>query len=353
MTGDKREGQVRGPRDRSVLIASYLEPDYVEQIRRVDGIRIIYEPALLPPPTYPCDHHFGSIRRSPEEEKRWRGHLRDAEVMFDFDYTNLGHLAELIPNVRWIQATSAGIGSMLVRTSLIHTPITFTTASGIHGVPLAEFVVMALLWFAKGGPQMAQDQAARRWQRTCARELRGSTVGIVGLGGVGREVARTCRALGLRVVATKRTVAGAHDDAVDALWPTSQLATLLQEADALVLACPLTPETERLIGRAELAMMKPGAILVNIARGAVVDEPALIEALSSGHLGGAALDVAAKEPLPQDSPLWGLPNVLISPHSASTVTVENARLTDLFCDNLRRYLRGEPLRNTFDRARLY
>jgi glyoxylate/hydroxypyruvate reductase len=335
------------------LIASYLEPEHVAQIRRVDGIRVIYDPALLPPPTYPCDHHFGWIQRSPEEEGRWRGYLREADVMFDFDYTNLDHLADLIPNVKWIQATSAGIGPMLVRTGLIHTPITFTTASGIHGVPLAEFVVMALLWFAKGGPGMARDQAARRWQRTCGRELRGSTVGIVGLGGVGREVARTCRALGLRVIATKRTVAGSRDDAVDALWPASQLTLLLKEADALVLACPLTPETERLIGRAELGMMKPGAIVINIARGAVVDEPALIEALRSGHLGGAALDVAAKEPLPQDSSLWALPNVLISPHSASTVTVENARLTELFCENLTRYLRGEPLRNTFDRGRRY
>jgi phosphoglycerate dehydrogenase-like enzyme len=336
-----------------VLIASYLEPEYAEQIARVDGIRVIYDPALLPAPRYQADHTSASIRRSPEEEGRWRGYLREAEVMFDFDYTNLDHLADLIPNVRWIQATSAGIGSMLVRTGLIRTSITFTTASGVHGVPLAEFVVMALLWFAKDGPRMLGDQAARRWQRTCARQLRGSTVGIVGLGGVGREVARTCRAMGLRVVATKRTVDAVRDDAVDALVPTAQLPTLLMEADALVLACPQTPETEGLIGRAELAMLKPGAIVVNIARGAVVDEPALIEALQQGRLGGAALDVAAQEPLPQDSPLWTLPNVLISPHSASTVTVENARLTELFCENLTRYLRGEGLRNLFDRTRLY
>lgn len=338
--------------DRHVLIASYLEPEYVEQIAGVDGVDAIYDPALLPPPTYPCDHHFGSIRRSPAEEQRWRGYLREAEVMFDFDYTNLDHLAELIPNVRWIQATSAGIGPMLVRTGLIHASITFTTASGIHGVPLAEFVVMALLWFAKGGPKMVRDQAARRWERTCARELRGSTVGIVGLGGVGREVARTCRAMGLRVIATKRTVTGGRDDVTDELWPMSRLTALLKEADALVLACPHTADTERLIGRPQLAMMKRGAILINIARGAVVDEPAMIEALQAGHLGGAAIDVATKEPLPQDSPLWALPHVLISPHSASTVTIENARLTELFCDNLGRYLRGEPLRNTFDRARL-
>src|SRR5262249_10887453 len=163
-------------------------------------------------------------------------------------------LVDLIPNVRWIQATSAGIGPMLVRTGLINTSITFTTASGVHGVPLAEFVAMALLWFAKGGPQMVRDHAARRWQRTCARELGGPAGGIVGFGGVGREVARTCRALGLRVIATRRTVVDGRDEAADALWPMSQLSTLLKEVDALILACPQTPETERLIGRAELAM---------------------------------------------------------------------------------------------------
>lgn len=341
-------------RARAVLIASYFEPEYAEQIARVDGIRVIYEPALLPPPAYPCDHHFGTIRRSAEEEQQWRGYLHEAEILFDFDYTNLDHLAELIPNVRWIQASSAGIGPMLVRTGLIHTSITFTTASGVHGVPLAEFVAMALLWFAKGGPRIVRDQVDRRWKRTCARELRGSTVGIVGLGGVGRQVARTCRALGLRVIAAKRTAEGTADGVgVDALVAPSRLHEMLREADALVLACPQTPETEGLIGRAELAVMKPDAILINIARGAVVDEPALIEALQRGRLGGAALDVAAREPLPRDSPLWSLPNVLISPHSASTVTIENARLTDLFCENLRRYLRGEPLRNVFDRTRLY
>ena len=125
------------------------------------------------------------------------------------------------------------------------------------------------------------------------------------------------------------------------------------EADVLVLSCPHTPETEGLIGAEELAMLKPGAVLINIARGAVVNEPALIDALRSGRLGAAALDVAAEEPLPAGSPLWDLPNVLVSPHSASTVVTENARLTDLFCENLRRYIRGDPLLNVFDRTRLY
>jgi glyoxylate/hydroxypyruvate reductase A len=340
---------------RTVLIASYLEPEYAEQVARVEGTRVIYEPGLLPVPRYTCDHHGAPLRRSDQEEHRWRGYLARSEVMFDFDYTNLEQLGRLAPKVRWIQATSAGIGQLLVRTGLIHTPITFTTARGIHGTPLTEFVLMAILWFAKEGPRIVREQAAHRWERTCARELRGATVGIVGLGGIGSAVARTCRALGLRVVAARRTVSEAPDQerVADVLVPISQLSTVLREADFLVLACPHTPETEGMIGRAEFEQMKRGAVLINIARGAVVDEAALIAALRQGHLGGAALDVFAEEPLPGASPLWDFPNVLVSPHSASTVTTENAKLTDLFCENLKRYLRGDPLLHVFDRARLY
>jgi len=355
---------VRAAGRHPVLIASYLEPEYVERVARVEGALVIYEPGLLPKPRYTSDHHGAPMRRTVEDEQRWRDCLARAEVMFDFDYTNLDRLRELAPKVRWIQATSAGIGQLLLRTGLIDAPITFTTARGIHAVPLAEFALMAMLWFAKGGPRIVRDQAAHRWERTCARELRGATVGIVGLGGVGSEVGRSCRALGLRVIATRRTGPGAggggagtdaagRGPAADVVLPPSGLPALLREADVLVLSCPHTPETEGLIGAKELSTMKPGALLINIARGAVVDEPAMIDALRSGRLGAAALDVAAEEPLPTGSPLWDLPNVLVSPHSASTVVTENARLTDLFCENLRRYIRGDPLRNVFDRTRLY
>ena len=342
------------PQALTVLIASYLEREHAQRVAQVTGTRVIYEPDLTPLPRYKGDHHGAALRRSDREEFRWRELLAQAEVMFDFDYTNLDRLAVLAPRLRWVQATSAGIGPLLVRTGLIHSPITFTTASGIHAVPLAEFVLMAMLWFAKGGPRMIQDQAAHHWERTCARELRGATVGLIGLGGVGAEVARACRAVGLHVVATKRTPAGPGvNEVVDRLVPPAQLSALLRVADALVLAVPQTPQTAGLIGRAELELLPPGAILINIARGAVVDEPAMIDALRSGRLAGAALDVFAEEPLPDSSPLWDMPNVLISPHSASTVETENAKLTDLFCDNLERYLRGAPLRNVFDRARLY
>jgi phosphoglycerate dehydrogenase-like enzyme len=344
----------------TVLITTYLEPEHAARISRVPGVRVIYEPSLLPKTRYLADHVGQPLTRSAGDEQRWRGFLAEAEVLFDFDHTNLSTLKELIPGVRWIQGTSTGIGQLLVRTGLIDTPITFTTARGIHSKPLADFVIMAILWFAKDGFRMLRDQAAHRWQRYCGRDLRGATVGIVGFGTIGREVARICRAMGMRVTATRRgsAAAGGSDAAgdsrdVDAMLPLAEINTLLSAADYLVLATPHTAETEGLIGRAQIAAMKPGAVLINVSRGVIVDEAAMIDALRSGHLGGAALDVLAKEPPAPGNPLWDMPNVLISPHSASTVETENARLTDLFCENLERYLQGAPLKNVFDRERMY
>ncbi len=337
-----------------LLIASYLEPEYVHRIRQIDGVRVTYDPALLPQPRYGSDHVGRPLQRSPENERQWREYLAGAEVLFDFDHTNLAILNTLIPHVRWIQATSAGIGQLLIRTRLIAGPITFTTARGIHAKPLADFAAMAILWFAKDGFRMIREQAARRWTRYCGRDVSGATVGIVGFGSIGREVAKVCRAMGMRVVATSRTLrAGASDSDADQIISVSNLTALLGVADYVVLAVPHTPQTERLLGGAELAAMRPGAVLINVARGAVVDEAALIAGLRDGHLGGAALDVLSMEPPAADNPLWSMPNVLISPHSASTVTSENARLTDLFCENLLRYMRGEALLNVFDRERLY
>lgn len=337
-----------------MLIASYLEPAYVDRIRQIDGVRVMYDPALLPQPRYGSDHVGHPLRRSLEDEQRWREYLAEAEVLFDFDHTNLAVLTTLIPHVRWIQATSAGIGQLLIRTGLIAAPITFTTAKGIHAKPLADFAAMAILWFAKDGFRMIREQAARRWTRYCGRNVSGATVGIVGFGSIGREVAKVCRAMGMRVVATSRTLrAGASDSDADQIISVSNLTALLGVADYVVLAVPHTPQTERLLGGAELAAMRPGAVLINVARGAVVDEAALIAALRDGHLGGAALDVLSMEPPAADNPLWSMPNVLISPHSASTVESENNRLTDLFCENLVRYMRGEALLNVFDRKRLY
>jgi glyoxylate/hydroxypyruvate reductase len=336
-----------------VLIASYLEPEYVERIRAVPGVEVMYEPGLLPQPTYAGQHHGQKFARTRQDEMRWRALLAQAEVLFDFDFTNLTNIPELAPRVRWIQATSAGIGELLKRTGLDATPIVFTTAAGVHAGALAEFCVMAMLVFVKELDRLKADQAAHRWERYCARELRGMTLGIIGLGNVGREIARLGDALGMRVVGTKRTAAAEGVPHVHRVLPPDRSGEVIREADVLVLIVPQTADTRQLLGARELRSMKRGAILINIARGAIVDEAALIDALREGHLGGAALDVFATEPLPADSPLWDLPNVIVSPHSASTVPAENARLADLFCENLRRYVDNKPLLNVFDRTRRY
>jgi phosphoglycerate dehydrogenase-like enzyme len=181
-------------------------------------------------------------------------------------------------------------------------------------------------------------------------ELPGRTVVIFGCGSIGKEVARLARGLGMKTVGLKRSTEGllAAEMNLDELLPASAFRDVLPRAEFLVLCAPHTPETEGILGSTELALMPHGAMLINIARGALVDEDALVAALRSGHLASAALDVFREEPLPASSPFWSMPNVLVSPHSASTSDRENGRITDLFCDNLRRYLAGQPLRNVLD-----
>lgn len=341
----------------NVLIATYLEPEHIERVRAVSPrLDVIYETELLPTSRYPGDH-YNSIQRTPEQEARWRELLGQAEVLFDFDPTHRADLPELAPQLRWVQATSAGIGQFVRRQGYdkrIPNAV-FTTASGVHARPLADFCVMAMLMFAKGLLRMLEDQRAHHWERYAGLDLEGRTLGIVGVGRIGAEVARMGRALGMRVAGVKRSVAGVDPAALnlDELYPPEQLHALLRQSEYLVLIAPHTDETEHMIGAAELGMLPQGAFLINIGRGALVDEAALIEALRSEHLGGAALDVFAEEPLPHDSPLWDLPNVLVSPHSGSTSDRENARITELFCENLRRFLAGEQLLNVLDTQTLY
>jgi glyoxylate/hydroxypyruvate reductase A len=323
----------------TVLVASYLEPALVERIAAADsGLTVLYRPELLPEPQYRCDHNGRRPELSPARAAEWAGLLARADVAFDFDWERPAELPQRAPKLRWIQATSAGIGGFVRRTGLDRSDIELTTAGGIHAVPLAEFAVTGALHFIKGVPELKRRQAAHHWERYTTTQLAGRTVTVVGLGGMGRQVAATFTALGTRVVEVTR---GQNVDPV------------LPETDVLVLCCPLTPETEGLIGARQLALLPAEAVLVNLARGPVVDEPALIASLAEGHLAGAALDVFATEPLPDASPLWALDSVLVSPHSASTVDGENAALTDLFLDNLRRFREGAPLRNRYHRDRGY
>jgi phosphoglycerate dehydrogenase-like enzyme len=338
-----------------VVITSPLEDELVDRIRGTDErLEVVHERELLAPARYPSDHPFPTLEADGSRE-RWEQLLDEAEIMFDFGPLELAPRLGARPRLRWIQATSAGVGGLVERIGLRDSAVVVTTASGVHARPLAEFALLAILAFAKELPRMVRDQRDHRWERYATEEVAGKTVCVVGLGKIGREVARLAGALGARAVGTVRDVRGraAEDLHVERLLPTDEVDELLPQADALVLSCPLTPQTHHLLDARRLSLLGPGAIVVNVARGDVVDEPALIDALRSGRLRGAALDVFAEEPLPPDSPLWDLPNVLVSPHSASTLAAENGRIVDLFCDNLRRYLAGEPLLNVLDKELLY
>jgi phosphoglycerate dehydrogenase-like enzyme len=339
---------------KKVLIASYLEPERVEEIRReVPQVEVLYYPELIGKPRYIADHN-GRIERTPEQEAAWRRLLAQADILFDFDYTHLNDLPDLAPRLRWIQATSAGIGQFVKRMGYAErTNWIFTTSSGVHARPLAEFVIMAMLWFAKDFAYLEREKAAHHWERYCTTELAGKTLAIIGLGKIGRETARLAKAFDMRVIGSRRHHSDTSVPNIDGLYRPGQLTPLLVNTDFLLLSCPHTPETEGLIGAKEIALLPRGAVLINIARGAVLHQDALIESLRSGHLRGAALDVFASEPLPPDNPLWTMPNVIISPHSASTADSENQKIVRLFCDNLNRFLANESLLNVLNVENYY
>lgn len=338
-----------------VLISSPLEADHVARIRETLGSRaaVIHEADLLPTPRYIADHKGAPRSVTSEQRARWSELLARADILFDFDLLDPASLPRNAPRVRWVQATSAGIGEFLRSTGLDKTDITFTTAAGVHAKPLAEFAMLGLLHYFRDVPHLNRTKAAKHWERYTVRGLEGARVLVVGLGGMGSEVARYAANFGMEVWGMRRTAGGSRPEGVSRMVMKGELREALSKIDALILACPLTEETRLLIDRAEIAALKPGAVLVNIARGAVIHEEGLADALQSGHIGGAALDAFTVEPLPKDSRLWTLPNVLISPHSASTVAAENGRIVDIFLDNFDRYLSGRELRNRYERTRGY
>jgi phosphoglycerate dehydrogenase-like enzyme len=338
----------------TIVIASPLEPELVDRLRAVapDRIDVVHEPDLIPRARYAADHVGDPPGLDAAGIDRWLGILRRADILFDLDWYDPAGLARNAPDLRWVQVTKSGIGETLRRLELDRTSITFTNAAGVHGVPIAEFVVLALLYLVKEVPDLLDAKARRSWEPRRVAQLTGSRVLLVGLGGLGQVIARTLADLGVDVWGVRRSD-GPVPDGVARIVSLSEFRSALGDVDALVLACPYTDETHHLIGRDELAAMRPGTFLVNVARGAVVDEAALIEALERGHLGGAALDVVEREPLAADSRLWDLPNLLLSPHRASIVDAENALIVDIFADNLRRYLEGRPLRNVYDATRGY
>jgi phosphoglycerate dehydrogenase-like enzyme len=342
----------------TVVIASFFEDEFVRRIREVDErLRVLYREDLVPPPMWPGDHAGPEDwSRTPEGEEEFLAMLSEAEVLYDFPRGHVGDLVEIAPKLRWVQGSMAGAGEVAQKAGLHETDVVVTTASGVYSGPLAEFVLMGMLGHAKDLDRLRRDKAEKVWRRGTTGTLERKTLCILGVGSIGRAIAERARPFGMRVVGVKRTVR--EDDAAwgyaDELYATADLRTALAEADYVAVTLPGTPQTRHLLDTEAIASMKPGAYFANVGRGAVVDEAALVEALRGGHLSGAALDVFEVEPLPEESPLWELENVIVSAHTTDVVPeLINAAQTDLFCDNLRRYLAGEELINVLDKELLY
>jgi D-2-hydroxyacid dehydrogenase (NADP+) len=257
------------------------------------------------------------------------------------------------PRLKWLQMMSAGV-DRLRDTEIWRSRIMITGVSGIHATPISEFVLELMLMFVKGAPQCFEMKQKREWQRFPPTVLRGKTVGIVGLGHIGREVARLAKAFGMTVIATRRSVKKQRSARyVDTLMPAGQLPRLLKSSDFVVIATPHTAETHHFIGEKELRLMKSTAYILNIARGGIIDEKALVKALEEKWIAGAGLDVTEREPLPAESPLWNFPNVILSPHVSGGHDDYMVNATALFCENLKRYIAGKKLLNVIDKKKGY
>lgn len=264
---------------------------------------------------------------------------------------------DLVPSLarlRWVQAPAAGVAHML-SSELAASPIVLTSARGVRARAIAEHVMMLALALARQLPLMLARQAKHAWALDeietsgTVRTLHGKQLGIVGLGSIGSEVARLAAGFGMRVIATRRRAGGSPPPGVDAVLPPDRLAELLSSSDVVVLSAALTADTRLLVNGEALAHVKRGASLINISRGRLVDDEAVVEALRDGRLGGAALDVFTREPLPADSPYWDLPNVIVTPHVSGAMEDYWTPLVALFAENLRRFEKGEALLNVVDK----
>ncbi len=311
-------------------------------------------------PRLRIERHFPTV-----PEKAWA----DAEILY-----TLGTFPDptQAPRLRWIQLHSAGVNHALKEPIIMAEDVEVTTSSGIHAVAMSEFSLGMMLAFNYKIPHMLQLQRAVEWPKErqkifAPQTLRGQTLGIVGYGAIGRELARMADHLGMKVLAIKRDVMHPEDfdgyaepgtgdqsgDIPTRIYPPEAIASMASECDFLVLTVPLTVKTTHMVGEDVFKAMKKTAVLINVARGPVVDEDALISALAANRLAGAALDVFEEEPLPATSPLWNLENVIISPHVAGNTVNYHERAAALFTANLERYLEKQPLLNRFTRQHGY
>jgi phosphoglycerate dehydrogenase-like enzyme len=343
-----------------VVVATPLSEELCELIeQREPRIDLIRDQTLLPPQRHPGDHAGDpDFSRRPEQQARFDAMVDSAEALYglpDESPAALGRTAAANPGLRWVHATPAGGGAQVKAAGLSDDQlarIAFTTSAGVHAQPLAEFALLGVLAGAKQLPVLRERQARHQWhERWAMGQVADQTILVVGLGGIGKRCAELFSALGATVVAVHRRPVDVPG--VARVVPVEQLADVASVADAIVLALPGTDLTANMLSREVLANVKPGITVVNVGRGTTVDEPALIEALQDGRVGFAALDVVQSEPLEADSPLWDLPNVLISPHSAALSPAEDGRIAELFAANATRLLDGQPLMNPVNTQEFY
>ena len=283
--------------------------------------------------------------------------LPDADVAFtpfiDRDAFPSAH------RLRWIQSPAVGVGSLMFP-ELLASPVVITSARGIRAQSIAEHVIGVTIALARRLPLALRAQQAHRWAQnelegpdSGVRSLNGMRLGIIGLGSIGMEIVKLAAPFGMRITAIRRRPQPPPPPGVEAVWTPDGLPHILESSDVIVLAVPHTPDTKQIIGAPELDRMRPGAILINIARGKLIDDTAVVAALRSGRLGGAALDVFTREPLEHDSPYWDLPNVIVTPHTSGAMQDYWTPLVRLFAENLRRFERGEPMRNVVDKRAGY
>jgi phosphoglycerate dehydrogenase-like enzyme len=278
----------------------------------------------------------------------------DAEVYFSWFYlkpTTLHRVLDAGPSLRWHHAPNAGVNHILTP-KYLERDLILTNGAGVHGIPIAEFVITYLLAYTKRLPILYQLHAEHNWQRGLPNiELFGKTLLIIGAGGIGQEIAVRAKAFGMRIFGSSRQSQPLPN--FDKVVGANEWKELLPEAEFVVIAAPLTLETKGMIDMETLRLFRPDAYLINIARGAIVDESALTKALQESWIAGAALDTVFTEPLPAESPLWTLPNVFITPHCSGNSPRVKERTLALFLDNLTRYRQGQPLRNVVDKTAGY
>lgn len=280
--------------------------------------------------------------------------LAEADVIYASDCPS--NTPQLAPKLKWVQRAGAGVEHLGPGggTGLWESDLSITTLGGFNSRAIAEFVLGLMLSHVKNFPLFLQAQEERKWERaTGATTLHGKTAGIIGFGRIGQETARLCKAMGMRVVANRRTPGPELPTNVDRLLGPDDVNAVLAEGDFIILCLPVTTDTENIISKAEFQLMKPQSMLINVGRGALVDEKALIAALESGEIAAAGLDTVAVEPLPPESPLWDAPNVIITPHSAASIREYAVEAAKEFANNLKRFATGKPLLNMVDRNKGY